>query len=144
MAVPIIRGISVLFTAAEQADKAGKWKPVPNATLPPFYSRMAFAESNGELWLIQQFVVRNSPEATRVSGAISPLDLSNYNVVAESYQEMDAFVNNVSILFPTANRAIDVRLSQTTPVMGFNRSVGVLPAAEIRTVLGIAPIPDHR
>jgi hypothetical protein len=47
---------------------------------------MRFSERDGQAWLVQEFVVRNSPEATTVSGAISPLDLAGYDVVAESDQ----------------------------------------------------------
>ncbi len=142
MAIPIIPGgVPVLLTTFEHADKEGKWKPGPNSAAPPFYSTIDIDDRGGELWAIQRFVIRDSPQATAVSGVISPLDIGGYVVVAEWDERLNAEVDNVNILFPTANRGVDVNMAPSAPVMGFSRSVGHLATSEIRKVLNISDVP---
>jgi hypothetical protein len=142
MAVPILSGVSVSFAAMEHADKEFLWKAGPDAVLPPFYSRMQIRKQDATFLLTQDFVVRDSPDATQVSGIISPLDIANYIVVAEG--PTDAFVSDVNVTFPSANRGIDIRMTETNPIMGFNRSFGTLKKADIRGALNIAPVPGEK
>ena len=141
MPVPILSGVSVSFAAVEHADKEFEWKAGPDATAPPFYSRMQLANQDGTFWLTQNFVVRDSPDATQISGIISPLDLKDYVVVAEGPQ--DAYIGSVNVLFPSASQGIDVKMTQTDSIMGFSRSYGTLQSTDIRRVLNVVPVPGE-
>lgn len=135
--VPIMHDVPLLLEAVQHSDRDGTWKPGPNATLPPFYSRMTLKSEKDFFWLTQEFVIRNSPDALRSLGIISPLDLSGLLVVAETPQAPYSVVDKLIIKFPSARNDIELDMKPTDPVMDWNRTLAVLDAAVIRHALGL-------
>jgi hypothetical protein len=143
-AVPVMPGVPLRLEAIDHADPEGTWKAGPNATSPPFYSRVHFEIENEKIqWLIQEFVVRNSPDSVRSSGVISPIDLWGKVVVAESPQSTFSAVDTIIFEFPSAREGVSVKMKQIESLPQFlaNRSIGVIETNSIRNVLNLPVNP---
>jgi hypothetical protein len=139
MAVPIINGVSVLYDARVHSDPSIEWKPGPDATAPAFAAQSTTRKRDGEEWLEEMFVTRDSPEATWIHGAISPLDLAGDMVVAETPSYV--VVDKVQILFPSAIDTLNIQMKRSPTVMYASRSVGTIDDISLRKALNVAEIP---
>ena len=136
--VPITTDVPLLLSAMGHADRDGTWTAGPNSLSPPFYSRISWVNKGTELWLEQEFVIRNSPQAVRALGVISPIDISGLTVVSETPQDIEAVVKRIVFNFPTAYKEMNVEMTPTKPVMGWNRAIGILDKTELTDVLRLS------